>query len=513
MALIVLGSLALHRMRPSKPADFGPAEETLRAAGLPTSIEEFTAQIEPVPPEANAAAPFLEAGRALAGDDPLLAAFRNLDEHPSPAEFRAAKVDQSLDVRDELEAATTRQAAASAAELEAMKNDPMLRKVADQLAELAREFGDGNADPDEFEPNLRIAFIRQVLREQQPPIDAILSAERSTWPVAADWEAGWRDPPGLLIELELDYLGEQRALSRLLRLAAVSAAADGNFNRAMDLTHAMWSQAQAMAAGSFTTSGSLLTIGLEAHTLTAIQTVLRDMPDAALQDPALRDSMTRLASRLEDERPLRHTLRAAFIGEAASAMQICRQLDGVQDDVREKAGLPKHRALNLGADALLLAQVHADAMQSIDVDNEVVAIDRLMWTQRHEDRAVDEGLLVTILTLPAIDRVFVAKHRIAAGRRAMRVAFACRLYAADHAGKLPPTLDALVPDYLDAIPTDPTDKDALPIRYDAGRALVWTSGWDNDDDDGISLEVLEAAEPDASSWQLRGRFDEVISLR
>lgn len=59
---------------------------------------------------------------------------------------------------------------------------------------------------------------------------------------------------------------------------------------------------------------------------------------------------------------------------------------------------------------------------------------------------------------------------------------ALRAYAAEHDGKLPPTLDALVPVYADAVSTDPFD--GKPMRYDAKTPKLWSIGPDFTDDHG-----------------------------
>ncbi|WP_309399719.1 hypothetical protein [Cerasicoccus maritimus] len=71
---------------------------------------------------------------------------------------------------------------------------------------------------------------------------------------------------------------------------------------------------------------------------------------------------------------------------------------------------------------------------------------------------------------------------------------AIRLYEMEH-GALPPTLDALVPDYIDAVPLDPYDDQ--PLRYDAKRAIIYSVGEDGVDDGGSAyLSRLDYAHPD-----------------
>lgn len=63
-----------------------------------------------------------------------------------------------------------------------------------------------------------------------------------------------------------------------------------------------------------------------------------------------------------------------------------------------------------------------------------------------------------------------------------RTHLALRAYFADHA-ELPPSLDALVPRYVDALPLDPFSGEAL--RYSRERRLVWSVGRDGRDSGGL----------------------------
>jgi hypothetical protein len=76
----------------------------------------------------------------------------------------------------------------------------------------------------------------------------------------------------------------------------------------------------------------------------------------------------------------------------------------------------------------------------------------------------------------------IAIHSTAHARMA-RVSLLLRAWKHDHEGGLPQTLEALVPDYLSALPVDPFD--GKPLRYNT-KAL-WCTGPDLTDDGG-SLE-------------------------
>ena len=64
------------------------------------------------------------------------------------------------------------------------------------------------------------------------------------------------------------------------------------------------------------------------------------------------------------------------------------------------------------------------------------------------------------------------------------VALACRCYRMRH-GAWPPSLDALVPEWMAAVPTDPFD--GKPLRYDTTNHYIWTKGEDGSFDGKVGF--------------------------
>ena len=71
---------------------------------------------------------------------------------------------------------------------------------------------------------------------------------------------------------------------------------------------------------------------------------------------------------------------------------------------------------------------------------------------------------------------FASEHSLS--RTRIRLVLAAERWRRAHGGKNPPTLDALVPEYLAAVPKDPWDKAGGPIKYDAALGVVWSVGKD-----------------------------------
>jgi len=59
---------------------------------------------------------------------------------------------------------------------------------------------------------------------------------------------------------------------------------------------------------------------------------------------------------------------------------------------------------------------------------------------------------------------------------------ALKCWQARNEGALPPSLDALIPEYLDAVPRDPYD--GKPIRYSAEKRIIYSVGMDGVDSGG-----------------------------
>ena len=80
-------------------------------------------------------------------------------------------------------------------------------------------------------------------------------------------------------------------------------------------------------------------------------------------------------------------------------------------------------------------------------------------------------------------RVIAAGERLATNRAAV-IVVAIERFKRAHGGALPPSLDALVPDYLDTIPEDPFDGQILRFAQSDGSYTVYSVGIDQRDDGG-----------------------------
>lgn len=115
-------------------------------------------------------------------------------------------------------------------------------------------------------------------------------------------------------------------------------------------------------------------------------------------------------------------------------------------------------------------------------------------------------VLGEIVTSPLArtESCFETRWQIQSRLHGLRLVAACRIYELRH-GRLPETLDTLVPELLETVPRDPYD--GKPFRYVRDQALVYSIGGDLKDSGGAVERVVEAtpvfqtAEPsDDPNW-------------
>jgi len=91
------------------------------------------------------------------------------------------------------------------------------------------------------------------------------------------------------------------------------------------------------------------------------------------------------------------------------------------------------------------------------------------------------GQILHYMSLDGINASLVKKSQSDVQLQATRTILALRAYQLAH-GKLPPDLNELVPEFLDAVPVD--DFDGQPLRYLAEKKIVYSVGINLKDDGG-----------------------------
>lgn len=117
------------------------------------------------------------------------------------------------------------------------------------------------------------------------------------------------------------------------------------------------------------------------------------------------------------------------------------------------------------------------------------------WRERPTPCAYNQiGTILISTMLPSFGKTADRLDQLTARRRLALTTIALRR-ARDRDGRLPPTLDALVDaGLLNAVPIDPFS--AQPLRYDAGRQLLWSVGPDGTDNQGSMAEAEDGFKRD-----------------
>jgi hypothetical protein len=172
----------------------------------------------------------------------------------------------------------------------------------------------------------------------------------------------------------------------------------------------------------------------------------------------------------EQKIPLSHRvwwalLRAPFRLLGSTPRQTAARLDGLYSHLIRAAAQP------CGA--------------TNDVESVLRNIDRV-WDDRRAMFDDPVGMSLAMDCARGLSRTQFHVGDRAASLRATEVVLALRLHQADHDGRLPETLDELVPAYLPAVPRDPFARTDAPLCYrkDGTEWTVYSVGPNGADDGG-----------------------------
>lgn len=284
----------------------------------------------------------------------------------------------------------------------------------------------------------------------------------------------------------LPELNGERTAASLLRLDARHAAATRDPRRAVDDVNAMFRLSRAAGSAPVVVTG-LVQMGIDRMGVLALEDVLpclgaRELGELRIGDPA---SIGRLA-------------RRSLQGEEAFGLSVFSDLATGGLTIQQIAGPPQRSAESDPADfpplPLLMRvfvmpsdmRAYQQYMESCQARAEQPFV---KTTERDREAtlvAAHHGLLTSII-VPALDRFLLQAAEAEAFHAAAYVGIAADRYRLDH-GTFPPSLDALVPQYLDDVPLDPFDGAALKFRRRGDECLIYSIGPDRKDDGGTPFD-------------------------
>ena len=109
------------------------------------------------------------------------------------------------------------------------------------------------------------------------------------------------------------------------------------------------------------------------------------------------------------------------------------------------------------------------------------------------------------LLLADFQSVFLKEATLEAMMLTTKAGLACKIYK-NQTGRYPENLDALVPDFMDAVPTDPFSGKPLIFRLQDGGVLIYSVGSNGKDDEGrrtYQITQLVMEKDDDWAWKER----------
>jgi hypothetical protein len=329
-----------------------------------------------------------------------------------------------------------------------------------------------------------------------------------------DWGVEYQGPA---VGVLLRHLNGVRELANTLGDAALYAHLHGDDAAALEGVRDVRHAARGLESEHVVVS-HLVLVGMEALVQQRLQVIasgLRVGPEGEAPDPAgllptdpppdrpaPRPQVRTLIRELLDDRTFAASLADVYGGERVMQLDVAEQLARRAELLRPMFALDAARMLELD-------EVIMEAASKPNLPAAKASLARgAAWKPPPavpaaalfgpapppgaKRQAIDFARIMSGLTFNpgAALRTIQRSMESRADRRMSAVSLAVQLYRADH-GQWPPTLDALVPKYLPAVPVDPMAPDGRPLGYvlvkgglpDGGdRPLVFSVGIDGVDD-------------------------------
>jgi len=299
-----------------------------------------------------------------------------------------------------------------------------------------------------------------------------------------EWQAGY--------DADMRHLSRLRSCARLLRHAAIAAAAEGDIKAAAENVRLGFRLSRLIADEPAIIS-RLVAYACDGITFAALQGILEfGAPEA---DP-LRALMAELEGREGS-----YGLVRPFILEIAVGLDAFDRVSrdpsyigdlGSSDPRAERFRRPWPVDALLDFGIKLVWVEPADRYHYLRIMNDYIKAAQKGFPEKLEFRAPEfEGRwreapfkVMTRMLTPALSKMYLQQAGLTTRVRLARCVIALTLYHIDH-GVYPESLTALVPDYLDELQMDPFD--GKPLRYerrDSGFA-VYSVGQNTTDEGGV----------------------------
>jgi hypothetical protein len=317
--------------------------------------------------------------------------------------------------------------------------------------------------------------VRELLARQSNAIRLLREAARLP---ACRFEHDYTD---LKVHMVVPELDSARRAANVLRLDANRAVVDGRSRDAVDDVNAMFRLSRGLCDEPTLVAG-LVGMAIDQAGITTTEEIL----------PGIKRPEDLTALKLGEAAGLRRALRHCLQAEEASGTAFLSDLAAGRVKLRPLLDGPRPGPGRATGSDVMDYPPFAVMMRVFFIRSDLRSYQQSMKTYRalaaepyyrpETAAGVDEngrqakhhGLLTRFL-VPALNRAFEAEAQDEALHAAGQVSVAAERYRLDH-GAFPPTLDALVPQYLDEVPIDPFDGGPLKSRLHGGDYLIYSVG-------------------------------------
>ena len=346
-------------------------------------------------------------------------------------------------------------------------------------------------EPGDPPPDIRDRWIaiEDTTSWEQPLVDEVLKRNAEA---LALWEKGLAAPECLVPEA-VPPMGTVPWLSNSLEMARLSAVRVRNFARQDNDEAAMDEAVRIVRFGHHLEGGKGLIVTYLVGTAVkqmGLSEVIELVPAGRVPPGRLRQVAAELARYQADPRSLADALRAEYgFGRIVVEKVASREFDAgavlgfrpSRADSLRMLFFKPNRTRRLMAEAfremVRAAPMHRSEMPDLDRFPAAAMDETRFFNGNYVGGQVCRayvGNMMGMTDLKCTTNVQVAAARVLLAMKAFKL----------EKGRLPATLDELVPGYLDAVPLD--DFDGKPLRYNPAKKVIYSVGKDLRDDGGMT---------------------------
>jgi hypothetical protein len=324
-------------------------------------------------------------------------------------------------------------------------------------------------------PDEQIAAMRTFSDHNADSIEAVFESfeiEECRFPV--NISAG--------LTMELSHLAQMRSLGRQLSIESLLGALDGDTDRSTNALIGIFELADSLEHEPVLIS-QLVRLAIQGIGVNALEQAMNRADFSA-------DQLDALQARVVEEEQ-NQGIRHGLIGERCGWASI--ETMGWRDNPFSNGGLDLQMIL-ISLIYRPSGMMDLDAVDYYNYFDQILEANELpAHEQIDASRAIDlqieqEGVgPMSAIFLPALARSLEAEVRIRAQLRAVTLALAAARYRTDH-GAYPQDAEALVPDYLDTVPIDPSDGGTMRYRILDEGFVAYSLALNRSDEGGIENE-------------------------